>query len=1020
MSAAPIPDCEAERLQALYDFAILDTPIEPNFERVTSLATRVCGVPIALVSFVDAQRQWIKAHCGLEVKETSRDVAFCAYTILTSEVLVVEDTHQDPRFTDNPLVTGAPGIRFYAGAPLQTAEGQNLGALCLIDLQPRAFSEEQRQILKDLAAMVVRELEFRRTTRHLQEQSELHMKLIEETEQIVNSVSSILIGVDERNVITHWNQTAERVLGISSETVLGQPFERCELRWNKNDILDSIQTCKHTNQAIRMSDMPFFNVEGDMRLLGISINPICMSDGIYRGAILLAADITERKHTEEMRAELMAELEERNWELVEARNVAIEAACLKSEFLANTSHELRTPLNGVIGMIDLLLNTTLDDNQQLYAQTVKRSAVGLMTIINDILDFSKIEAKKMTIESTAFSLYDLMEEATMLLAPKAFEKNLEFSCELPPLPLSGIEASERLEGDPVRIRQIMLNLLSNAIKFTPSGEVILGAELLAESATEARWYLFVRDTGIGVPQEKQALIFESFAQADGSTTRKYGGTGLGLTISRQLAFLMGGEIGMSSEVGKGSIFWLKVTLKKQGGLTDISNELLESPAGPGSEDNAGPVTECLHSNLVYFPKEPYVLVVEPNTTQRRSLCRLLSAWRYAAVESSDAAQALAALKERTAAGQQCLAALMARKPSSSSDEEVARQLHLALKAAGAQAAFLVPIGFSLPKEEWEGAEVALLHKPIRQRELLEYLKPPSSADTVMLQEQSASAFHSDGLDVSARILLVEDDTINQIVAQHLLKSFGFAQDRVTIADNGRLALDALATAEFDIVLMDVQMPEMDGVEATQVIRENERKAQTKPIPIVAMTAHAMSEDREYLLGNGMDDYVSKPIDRVQLQTTLTRWLPAPDNASASDPASVNGTEPSQLEMALQAARTTGRWNQARLTGITGGDAQLEQRLLCEYLTTTAKSVMRCSLALEMEDCAALHHWAHTLKGSSRTLGLERLGGLCQELETCGQNQSLHAAEDVYQALKEEWLEVEALLQEWLARQQTVM
>ncbi|MBW3651755.1 MAG: response regulator, partial [Actinobacteria bacterium] len=939
---APTPGNEQARLRALARYDILDTPPEPTFDRITSVAKVLFGVPMAWVSFVDAQRQWFKSAIGLDLCETDRGVAFCAHAILSDEVMVVADSHHDPRFADNPFVLGPPQLRFYAGAPLKTAGGFNIGTLCVGDVVPRPEPDPDRLVaLAALAALVVDELELRSA-------SLASARLASVVESSVDAIISKHLD----GTITSWNRAAESLYGYTAEEAIGRsvsmlvPPERPD---EENWILDRIR------RGESVSDHKTTRVTKSGRAVTVvlTVSPILDASGAVVGASSIGHDVSERERAEELlrqQAESLRELGEllelthdaiivrdaggrisfwnagaqrrygwsseeavgrvshelldtefplplddievilvadgrwegelvhstrdgrrihvaSRWalrpgagarqeavleintditaqkraqrELTGAKEEAERANRAKSEFLANMSHEIRTPMNGVIGMTGLLLDTDLTAEQREYAETVRGSADALLTIINDILDFSKIEAGRMELEEIDFDLLRAVEEVADLLAERAERKGLEMMVAVAP------GTPRTVKGDPGRLRQILINLVGNAIKFTDSGEVVVRVAPDGQDAEAMSVRFEVQDTGIGIRPEVSDRLFTSFSQADVSTTRRYGGTGLGLAICRQLSELMGGQIGVESEPGRGSTFWFTVRLR----------QATEAPT-------ASPRRAALRGLRV--------LAVDDNATNRAILGENLTSWGMRASCAAGAGEALEALRAAAAEGDPfCLAVLDYHMP-----EMDGMDLARAVRADPALETVRLVMLTSSGKRGDAGAAKqagieAFLTKPVRQSALYDCLATVLGREGPRDQMPMVTRFSLEETNARARghLLVVEDNVVNQKVATRMLEKLGY---RVDLAANGLEAVEAVSRIPYGAVLMDCQMPEMDGYEATAQIRR--LGGERARVPIIAMTAGAMREDEERCLAAGMDDFVAKPVDGDRLASTLGRWL----------------------------------------------------------------------------------------------------------------------------------------------------
>jgi PAS domain S-box-containing protein len=815
-----------------------------------------------------------------------------------------------------------------------------------------------------------------------------------------NSPEGISI-VDKHGKFFKWNRTAAEQYGYAFEELEGKSaFKMYEDAGERDKMLTELRR----KGAIRKYPINVLKKDGSVSPSEVSISLLRNdSEGII-GSVGIARDLSditkamteveasnkrlhqevaERTKVEEALREAMAELETTNQAIEEAiaraNTLAVQAelpSIAKSQFLANMSHEIRTPMNGVIGMTGLLLDTELSSEQKRYAKLIRSSGENLLSLINDILDFSKIEARKLDLEILDFDLLTTVEDAAEMLAVRAQEKELELTCLVEP------DVPSLLRGDPGRLRQVLVNLASNALKFTHRGEVGIRVSLEQKTDTHATLRLEIRDTGIGIPGDRLGMLFTAFTQVDGSTTRKYGGTGLGLAISKQLAELMGGTIGVESEEGKGSTFWFTAVFARQ------------SEKQPGISEESADIAGL------------HVLVVDDHETNRFLVTTLLQSWGCHSSEAVDGQSALDALLDAARRGDPFQIMVTDHQMPGMDGEELARKIMENPEISDTRMVLLSSLGQRMGAARIEQAGFwASLTKPLRQAQLREVLS------VVMGREERAysdmrkpiATLHADDKSArrSVRILLAEDNTINQEVALAILKKLGYRAD---VAADGLEAIEALSRVPYDLVLMDCQMPEMDGFEASQRIRDAGSSVLNHRVPIIAMTANAMQGDRERCIDAGMDDYLSKPVQPRELAEALDRWLFS--SAKAGD-----GQKAPPSEEAPAPPADNEVFHESELLERLMDDRDLARTIVAGFLDNIPVQVSKLKEFLSGGDAPGAQRQAHTIKGAAANLGAPALRDVALELEQIGKAGRMGDALDVLPRLETEFERVRRALEQ---------
>jgi len=786
-------------------------------------------------------------------------------------------------------------------------------------------------------------------TRELQQQIQERKKAEEALWQSEQLYSQIALNASDVLYVIHseagridWFGQIDHVLGYD-EGEFDRSIDgwRCQIHPDDNErVLRAYETSCQTGKPFA-EEYRIARRDGSYLYWSDRGRPVYDLKGRVTKFIGACTNITERRQKE--------------FELRKAKDAAEAANRAKSQFLANMSHEIRTPMNGIIGMSELALQTRLNVEQRGLLTTVKESADTLLALINEILDFSKIEAGKLTLEPADFRLRRLLEDTLGTLALRAHQKGIELALRLP------ADFPDALVGDSARLRQVIVNLIGNAVKFTESGEVVLRADVESRTDSEAVFMFTVADTGIGIPKDKQAMIFEAFTQADGSTTRTYGGTGLGLAICRELVTLMGGRIQVESEPGRGSRF----TFSAQFGLqrdvqarTDFAVELHDLP----------------------------VLVVDDNATSRELLHEHLIRWGSKPTMADCAAAGLRELWNAHALERPYAVLLIDAAMPETDGFALVRQIQSHTELAGA---VVLMIHSAQPIDDAARCRALgvanFLAKPIRRSDLLNTIMAALGNSTAVLGESTVTEPPPEATFRPARplrLLLAEDNPVNQRLAVRVLEKWGHT---VVVANNGKKALEASEREPFDLILMDVQMPELSGLEAVALIRERE-KVSGRRVPILAMTAHALEGDREKCLASGMDNYVSKPIEQRRLFEAVEGCF------ASSPPASKTDMNTNRKLVPLDKAAVLKRVD---------GDRELLREVTSLFFEDTPKLLSDIRTAIARVDGKALERAAHTLRSSVGNFGAKTAVDATTQLEQMGRRGDFAHAEKTAAELEQE-------------------
>ena len=898
--------------QALSSQLDLDGLIELVGERVRE----TFDADIAYVALHDEAAGQIEFAYYYESGERRREAPMAYGEGITSQVLASREPLLQNRREqlERQKVVGTPSLS-YLGVPILVGE-KAIGVISVQSIEEEGrFDEGDSRLLATIAANVGVAMQNARLFTEVERQRGY-------LESLVSITPAAVVVLDADEQVTDWNPAAAELFGYSAEEALGRPID--DLVFGETGREEGRQT---TAEAMREGRAQRITRrrrrDGTMVDVELMLVPLTV-DGSHVGFLGVYHDVTE---------------------LQRARHEAEAATQAKSAFLATMSHEIRTPMNAVIGMTDLLLGTELTGEQREFAEVVHSSGDALLHVIDDILDYSKIEAGKLDLERKPFSLRDCVEGALDIVAPRAWEKELELGCLIDEVAPAGIV------GDEARLRQVLLNLLANAVKFTESGEVVVLVDAEEAGAGSYRLELAVRDTGIGIPPGRMDQLFTSFSQVDASTTRRFGGTGLGLAISKRLVELMGGTITVESELKKGSTFRISLPVA----AADVPTKFVFDDGLPHLAGKR-------------------ILIVDDNATNREIVTRHAQSWEMDPV----ALELPAAALELIAQGEPFDVAVLDMMMPEMDGVALARAIREHRSESELPLLLLTSLG-RLPQLQSEGLFSAQLAKPLKASQLYNTLLQLLTAGRADEEEVEPV---TDGKRVRSalRILLAEDNTMNQKVALRLLERLGYRAD---VATNGLEAIEALERQPYDVVLMDVQMPELDGLDATRRICER-WPAESRP-HIIAMTANALPEDREACFAAGMNDYVAKPIRAEELAAALKRARPLRIGAVGPDAVDYVRLDDGALK---------------NLRDLGGNDFLGE--VIGAFLADAPELMATLRRSLDEQSAEELRRAAHTLKSNGATLGAEQFAELCRTLEQRAKVGELEGASQLVDGIEQEY------------------